>query len=261
MLSKSLSTSQKFAALYPAAGELAEFCQSLYPLIVSHTDDFGRLQGDPFTVKHQCHPASPRSLDEFAAALRFLHEVELLIWYEVGGRKYVQISHFEDHQTGLHKRTQSSFPRIPGSSGKVKETPGQLKGREEKRTEEKRERARAFGMAPIIGRNPHLKHSACDPSLSRCVPQAVHDKLADSLAPQHNGDRDAAKAVLQAWYQAVWKTLDAKFTIGDAFKFWQGRFDATFATKDAAQTGQRATAPSADKTADYLSNLRAGRPA
>jgi len=128
MLSKSLSTSEKFASV---SGHLVEFCHALYPLLISHTDDFGRLQGDPFTVKHQCYPASVRTLDDFADALLELHRVELIRWYVVGGKRYLQIDNFDPHQLGLHKRTRSRFPEVPGSSGKVPEIPSEEKGREQ----------------------------------------------------------------------------------------------------------------------------------
>lgn len=137
MISKSLSTSERFASLVEVAGGLAEFCQALYPLVVAHSDDFGRLQGDAFTVKHMCFPASPRSLEDFSTALRLLDAVGLTFWYGVAGKRYLQIAQFETHQQGLHRRTRSAFPRVPGSSGNDEEMPGQLKGREEKRTEEK----------------------------------------------------------------------------------------------------------------------------
>lgn len=137
MISKSLSTSEKYAALVPLAGELYEFCHALYPLVIPHTDDFGRLQGDPFTVKHACYPASLRTLDEFAAALGFLDRVKLVSWYSVAGKKYLQVENFDPHQQGLHKRTRSQFPRVPGNSGNGAELPGQEKGTEAKRREEK----------------------------------------------------------------------------------------------------------------------------
>ncbi len=144
MISKSLSTSQKFAALYEEATDLAEFCQSLYPLLVSHADDFGRLQGDPFTVKHQCHPASPRPLNAFTSALKYLHNVQLIVWFAVADRWYIQIQNFDPHQAGLHKRTASDFPKAPGNSRKFPEIPGnsgsraraELKGTEGKGREQ-----------------------------------------------------------------------------------------------------------------------------
>lgn len=138
MISKSLSTSEKFAALIPQAGDLAEFCQLIYPLIVAHTDDFGRIQGDPFTVKMMCFPASPRSVDEFARALAHLDSVGLIVRYEVATKRYIQIGNFDPHQLGLHKRTKSLFPDVPGNSGKVRKLPAQEKGTEGNRTEGKR---------------------------------------------------------------------------------------------------------------------------
>lgn len=130
MVSRSLSTSQKFAGLNVTAEALAEFCQLLYLMMIPHTDDFGRLQGDPFTIKHQCLPASSRSTEEFQAALNHLHQAQLITWYQVSGKQFVQITNFDPHQVGLHKRTYSQFPEIPGNSRKRREIPS-----EEKRTE------------------------------------------------------------------------------------------------------------------------------
>jgi hypothetical protein len=117
MISKSLSTSEKFGGLV-ALGELAEFAQLLYPLLVIHADDYGRLQGDAFTVKLMCLPVSPRPLETFAIALQQLDAADLITWYEVAGKRYIEIVNFDGHQSGLHKRTQSKFPDIPGNSGK-----------------------------------------------------------------------------------------------------------------------------------------------
>ncbi len=135
MISKSLSTSEKFASLTDIAGDLAEFCQVLYPLLVSHADDFGRLQGDAFTVKHMCFPISPRSKDQFAQGLSYLQDVTLIQWYQVDDKQYVQVLNFEAHQQGLHKRTESVFPEYPGTSGKF--TVARARGTELKGTEGK----------------------------------------------------------------------------------------------------------------------------
>lgn len=133
MISKSLSTSKKYAALYQEP--LGEFCQALYPLIVAHADDFGRLEGNVFTIKHSLVPASPRTENEISAALQLLHDVRLIVWYEVSGERYLEVVDFERHQGGLHKRTSSRFPRIPGNSGKVRGIPHQLNRTELKGTE------------------------------------------------------------------------------------------------------------------------------
>lgn len=154
MISKSLSTSEKYAALVNSAGDLTEFCHALYPLIVSHADDFGRLQGDPFTVKHACYPASCRGLDEFAVGLARLQDVDLINWYVVEGKKYIQIVKFEKHQIGLHKRTKSAFPRVPGTSGNYQEMSGQenlteLNLRELNGTKENERTAAAPPASPV----------------------------------------------------------------------------------------------------------------
>lgn len=138
MISKSLSTSEKFASLVSSAGRLAEFCHALYPLMVAHADDFGRLQGDVFTVKHVCYPASRRSLDEFDAGLRFMDGSDLITYYAIGSKKFVQINNFEPHQQGLHKRTRSQFPEPPGTPRNFQDIPTEEKGTEEKRTERKK---------------------------------------------------------------------------------------------------------------------------
>ena len=116
MLSKSLSTSQKRGHLLDALGgpepgrPLGEFAQALYPLLVAHADDWGRQEGDAYTVKYRVDPTSPRSQADFEAALCGLQEVGLIERYEHLGRQIIQIVNFDPHQVGLHKRTESTFP-------------------------------------------------------------------------------------------------------------------------------------------------------
>lgn len=140
-LSKSLSTSQRFAALNDVAGKLAEFCQALYPLINAHTDDYGRMQGDAPTIKLQVFPISPRKLPEFQAGLDFLDHVGLITLYSVpspdGPRIYLQVNKFEEHQQGLHKRTAPRIPEPPPNSRNLRAIPGQEK-RSESKDQEKR---------------------------------------------------------------------------------------------------------------------------
>lgn len=133
-----MGSSRKFAALQKRAGKLAEFCQVLYPMLVANSDDFGRLAGDAFTVKHAVFPTSPRKESEFRAGLASLHEVGLIRLYEgTGGEIAIQIEKFTEHQPGLSKRTRSRFPEPPVNP---RELPSQLnltegKGIEGKRTE------------------------------------------------------------------------------------------------------------------------------
>lgn len=108
MISRTLGTSKRFAKLgvYPDG----EFYQLLFPLLVSFTDDFGRLEGDSFSVKFRIFPVSPRTEDEFEAALAAMCEVGLLSRYNVGDECVVQVERWEEHQQGLHKRSKSAFP-------------------------------------------------------------------------------------------------------------------------------------------------------
>jgi hypothetical protein len=130
MLSKSLSTSRKFRALLDRAGKRREFDQILFALLVAHADDFGRLEGDPFTIKALCYPSSPRPESDFADALKAMHDVGLIALYQVDGNHYVQVVQFDEHQVGLHKRTRSRFPDPPAVSGNFPEIPSELKGTE-----------------------------------------------------------------------------------------------------------------------------------
>ena len=118
MIARSLSTSQKFAALQDAT-VLSEFAQVLYMLLIVHSDDYGRGPGDTFTVKHLIVPTTCRPLSDVDIALAAMNTVGLIHWYAVGGRKFIQIQDFDTHQCGLHKRTQSKFPEAPGGSGEI----------------------------------------------------------------------------------------------------------------------------------------------
>jgi hypothetical protein len=97
----------------------------------------------------------------------------------------------------------------------------------------------------------HVHHAACDPTFARCVPTAVHEKLTNLLTPKYQGDRAAAAQALHAWYPTIWQGLPGEFVMGDAFKFWQGRFDRAFATKD-MPTAPASTVPGVDRTRKYL---------
>ncbi len=164
MISKALSTSQRFAMLFERAGDLGEFAQSLYPLLVAHADDFGRQAGDLFTIKHKVHPASPRTLTDFQRAVTALHNVGLVVWYDnPTGGKCLQVVQFDKHQSGLHKRVHSEFPEYAGIPGNLPEVPGssvltelnrtelnrtELKGTEGKGTEQRKVRAARVSPTP-----------------------------------------------------------------------------------------------------------------
>lgn len=248
MISKSLSTSRRYAQLYEDAGPLGEFAQALFPLLIAHVDDFGRMSGDTFTVKHLCHPTSPRPLSDFEAALDAMVRVNLIVRSTDNLVQRIQVVQFEEHQVGLHKRTESKFPEIPGNSGGFPLKRTELKGTEGKGSEEK---AASGTSAPrqqtsIIGKNVHLTHAFCDHGFAYCVPVSLHHKLASQLAPRFKGDPDLSGQALRDWYPTVTDKLVDGFVMGDAFAFWQRQFDAAFANAPpAAQAGKLTTRLSA----------------
>lgn len=139
MISRDLTTSERFASLHQVLGSLAEFAQALYVFLVVFSDDFGRQRGDAFTVKHGVWPTSPRSREDFEAALDALHRAKLVVRYEDdNGRVCLQVANFDEHQKGgLTRRTSSKFPEPPGDSVNFSEIPPQGKVREGKVSEEK----------------------------------------------------------------------------------------------------------------------------
>ncbi|WP_433943497.1 DnaD domain protein [Paenibacillus sp. SN-8-1] len=129
MISKVISISEK-------VNELPDiFDMLLFTWMIPHTDDFGRLAGSPAKIKALVVPMLDKGKAEIEASLQRLNDKGLINWYEVDGEKVVQITQFEKHQQGLHKRTKSKFPELPGNSENVQEFPSEGKGTEEKGTE------------------------------------------------------------------------------------------------------------------------------
>jgi hypothetical protein len=120
MLSKTLSTSAKVAQLYQSCPKLADWCRALFPLLLAHADDHGRLQGDELTVKLQVDPISPRKLPDFVAALHCLHQVGLITWYQVDDRKVIEIVKFFEHQDLKgHDKRPAKLPACPGPEAMI----------------------------------------------------------------------------------------------------------------------------------------------
>lgn len=140
MISKVISISEKVNMLPDI------FDMLLFTWIIPHTDDFGRLAGSPAKVKALVVPMLDKSIKEVGDSIQRLHDQGLIHWYEVDGEKVIQVTNFEKHQQGLHKRTRSKFPdppdksneirNIPGNSGNFPTFPPEGKGTEQKGTEE-----------------------------------------------------------------------------------------------------------------------------
>lgn len=234
MISKSLSTSRRFVALHDRAGAGAEFAQVLYVLLTAHADDFGRMAGDAQSVKLLAVPGSPRNFREVQEALDHLNAVGLIECYAAeDGDKFIAINKFDEHQSGLHKRTASKFPEPPGNSRKLPEIPAQLNGIEGKGTEgngregSARPRIVSSGGAGA-GMNPR-DHLNCRGNGSRCARICVSEKQHGVLRGRMGGnDPDGS---LDAFYAEVRANLDPAQPIGDTpWKFWDAQFAAKFGT-------------------------------
>lgn len=140
LISKSLGSSRKFHSLLRVGGKHGEFCQVLFPLLITNADDFGRLQGDAFTIKNVVLPTSQRPEKDFERALEVISEVGLIDRYVMNDDIYIQINKFDEHQPNLHKRTESRIPESPGNSGKIP-----LNLTQSNLTESKRTHVRADG--------------------------------------------------------------------------------------------------------------------
>jgi len=231
MISKSLSTSRKFAN----AG--SEFAQTLYMLIVSHADDFGRQSGDAFTVKHQVFPTSPRPEQEFESALVQLTDAGLITRYAVNGDLVLQVVGFEAHQVGLHKRSESRFPDNPGTSGNFPENPirTELKGTEGNGSEANGTRIAAQSPGILSGSLPrdHMHHVWCGPQFRLCV---SYKQMAD-LEKRWGGD--GARQAVEAFLGALEAGLGPNDGVGGPVWLLQ-HFDAHMAA-----TGRLKAAPTA----------------
>jgi hypothetical protein len=154
LIAKSLSTSERRARLHDEAGPLAEFCQAMYPLLVAHADDHGRLEGSVFHIKHAIEPTSPRTVTEFKTALLALQTVSLIDWYVVDGKYYVQVVDFKQHQPGLKQDRASKLPgpelahrMTPQDSVERREVPRSAARTEENLSEGKRTEPKKYSGA------------------------------------------------------------------------------------------------------------------
>ena len=137
LIASSLGTSEKFSALGEVAGELCDFAQALYPLLIVNSDDHGRMEGSPYTVKVRIFPISAHGEGDFERALSALDHVGLISRYRApSGKQLIEIVGFDDHQTGLNRRTTSAFPDSNGKfQNKSQELPVEQNRTEQNGTE------------------------------------------------------------------------------------------------------------------------------
>jgi hypothetical protein len=209
----------------------------MFPLLIVHADDFGRLQGDAFTVKHQIVPASVRSVAEVEEALQCLQRVGMIQLYDVDGRRYLHVVDFDAHQIGPHKRTHSRFPApprtavrsgIPGNSGNLPEVPTEENGIEEKRTEPKEEERSLRSSDACREQELVNLWNRMMPKPFSQVRQLTpkRRKLADARLREHS---------LEHWQVVFQKVRQSKFHRGESGRgTWVANFDWVIKGPDVA---------------------------
>ena len=119
MLGKSLSTSRK----YHRVGEklkntdpiLKWKSKAIFPLLVAHQDDYGKLEGDPPVVRAKILPLEDDLTNEDVRVIfEIMHDEKLIVWYKIGGESYIYIPQSYRFQTfhGIQKQD-SRIPDPP----------------------------------------------------------------------------------------------------------------------------------------------------
>ena len=134
MVDKVISVSTRFK-------ELDWTGKALYLMMLPHTDDFGRMDGEPEVVRALICPMEKITVASVAKRLEHMAVIGLIAWYEHAGTRYLSVAKFEEHQMGLHRRTKSRFPPppthpehsiSPADSGYLPEIPGTSRLTEQK---------------------------------------------------------------------------------------------------------------------------------
>lgn len=141
MISKVISISEKVNTLPDV------FDMLLFTWMIPHTDDFGRLAGSPVKIKALIVPMLDKTMMDIGISLQRLHDTGLIHWYEINGDRFIQVSNFEKHQSGLHKRTKSKFPEPPSPSRNFPESPGNSPRTEQKGIEEEEKGTEQNGVS------------------------------------------------------------------------------------------------------------------
>ena len=83
----------------------------LFTWLYPSTDNLGCIEGDPAFIKAQVFPLDDISTDEVEKLLGELHKVGALIWYRVGGLKFIFMPKFFDWSRLVgNMQAKSDFP-------------------------------------------------------------------------------------------------------------------------------------------------------
>lgn len=116
-------------SLSPQVNDLCLKGALLFTWLIPHVDDYGRVNADPRRIKAKIVPMRddiPSS--EILLLLKEMESKNLIVLYTIEDEIYLQLTKFEKHQSGLHKRTESKIPPPEAAlnldSWKFREIPG-----------------------------------------------------------------------------------------------------------------------------------------
>ena len=118
MIHKSISWSEQVNALSN------DFARLLFTWTIPHLDDFGKIEGKAPVIKAIVIPMLfDKTVNDVEQAITEQVEKGLIERYEAEGRLVIKYTNFDKYQTGLNRRTKSSFPDNPRDLNKFTEIP------------------------------------------------------------------------------------------------------------------------------------------
>ncbi len=121
MINQRITRSQKFDATIRAD----EGAGLLYTLLIPFADRDGRLEGNASIIKSTCYPRwDEMPKKRVSNRLQRLHDEGLILWYEVDGEKYIQITAFTENQEGMRYEREKPSAIPPCPEGFTSETGG-----------------------------------------------------------------------------------------------------------------------------------------
>lgn len=158
IIDKNISTSKKVA-------KVTDKSALLYTWLISHTDDFGSMDGDAFVIKAKVVPMRLNwTLEDVETSIVELVQIGLLIKYEVEQETFVRVINFDSFQTFRTDRPRRAeypaplgIPLSPNGKSVGENRQRKLsegKGREVKGSKGKRSKDT---LHPPDAPNPHIK--------------------------------------------------------------------------------------------------------
>jgi hypothetical protein len=131
----------------------------LYLFLLVRSDDDGRQDGSALSVKLRVGAGRKWSIERIESMLARLDEVDLITWYEAGGKQYIEVTDFDRHMTwhGVTK-VLSDLPAPPEHQWHTSGTPVdssptvlEVKRREEKLSLEEEREEKSARAKPLNG--------------------------------------------------------------------------------------------------------------